>query len=82
MSKAVKIDKNNIEMVFQDKRGLHEILTVDMDFHLPNVEYCSVDWLRAIWRSEQKVSYLSSMTLPFQKALTNRDVTSARVLHT
>lgn len=53
---AKSVTKSAVGQVFQDKRRLHEFLTVEMEFYLPDSSNCTVDWLREIWQGNKKVS--------------------------
>ena len=62
--KASLMNKQKIEAVFNNKRGLHEFLTVEMDFNLPGLDYVNIDWLRDIWQGKKPVSIPSSNLAP------------------
>jgi len=47
-----------VEQVFQDKRGLHEFLTVEMEYFLPDPSYCNIEWLREIWQGQKQVGLI------------------------
>ncbi len=49
------VTKSQVGQVFQDKRGLHEFLTVEMEYYLPSSPYWNVEWLREIWIGHKKV---------------------------
>ena len=63
MSKAATVKKQEIGLVFQDKKGLHEFLTEEMEFYLPVLPYVKIDWLRDIWAGKKKVRYLLYFSL-------------------
>jgi hypothetical protein len=50
--------------VFQDKKGLHEFLTVEMQYYLPSLTYCNYEWLREIWAGKRKVSSYQELAPP------------------
>ena len=50
------VTKSQVGQVFQDKKGLHEFLTVEMLYYLPSLTYCNYEWLREIWSGKRKVS--------------------------
>ena len=41
MSKTV--NKSQVGQVFLDKKGLHEFMTVEMEYFLPDMNYCNVE---------------------------------------
>jgi hypothetical protein len=49
MNQTLKVDKKQISIVFEDKKGLHEFLTVEMEFFLPNLLCVNIEWMRNIW---------------------------------
>jgi hypothetical protein len=51
------VNKSSIGLVFQDKRGLHEFLTVEMEYFLPATPFCNIEWLRKIWTGKGKVGH-------------------------
>ena len=51
----VKITKNQIEGVITSKKGLHEFLSIEVEYCLPPISYTNIDWLSEIWRGERKV---------------------------
>ena len=55
----VKVHRNEITPVFTTKKGLHEFLTIEMEFCLPAIQYSNLDWLSEIWKGKKKVSILS-----------------------
>ena len=52
----IKVSKAQISQVFSTKKGLHEFLTIEMEFCLPPLPYTNIDWLCDIWKAEKKVS--------------------------
>ncbi len=56
MVEQVQVNKREIGLVFEDKKGLHEFLTVEMEYFLPSYQYVSIDWLRDIWSGTKTVS--------------------------
>ncbi len=68
MEETKQVTKQDVGRIFQDKKGLHEFLTVEMEYHLPSLPYTSVEWLRDIWAGEKKVmsifTYLSLLLRP------------------
>ena len=52
---AQTVTKSQVGQVFQDKKGLHEFLTVEMQFYLPAINYYNYEWLRDIWSGARKV---------------------------
>ena len=51
-----QVNKQDIALVFTTKKGLHEFLTVEMEFFLPPLHYTSIDWIRDIWQGKKRVS--------------------------
>ena len=49
------VNKQDIGLVFQTKKGLHEFLTVEMEYFLRSNDYVNIDWLRDIWSGKKKV---------------------------
>jgi hypothetical protein len=56
MSNTKTIPKQTLAGVFTTKRGLHEFLTVEMEYYLPPNEYTNIEWLREVWAGGKKVS--------------------------
>jgi hypothetical protein len=50
------VTKTQIGTHFQDKKGLHEFLVVEMGYYLPAPNFCNIEWLRSIWSGEKKVT--------------------------
>ena len=61
MDETIKVDKKQISLVFEDKQGLHEFLTVEMEFFLPSLPIVNIEWLRNIWSGRQKVRRLKPL---------------------
>lgn len=49
------VTKSQIRQVFQDKKGLHEFLVVEMEFYLPALNFTNIEWLRGIWQGQKRV---------------------------
>ena len=54
------INKQQIAVVFQTKKGLHEFLTVEAEFFLPSLQYVNIEWLREIWSGKKKASVMQA----------------------
>ena len=52
---STTVSKQAIGVVFENKKGLHEFLTVEMEYFLPGIPYVNVEWLRDIWSGDKKV---------------------------
>jgi len=50
------VTRQQVEQLFRTKRGLHEFLTLDCEFFLPPVKCTNIEWLKAIWKGNKKVS--------------------------
>ena len=50
------VSRNTIEGVFSTEKELHDFLTVQMEYFLPQVEYINIEWLSEIWQGKNKVS--------------------------
>ena len=50
------VSHQQIGLVYQNKKGLHEFLTVQMDNYLPVHQYISSERLREIWQWKKRVS--------------------------
>ncbi len=61
MADNKKVPKREISLVFEDKKGLHEFLTVDMEYFLPGLMYVNIEWLRSIWQGKKKVTIIFSL---------------------
>ena len=55
MAQAI-VTKSQVSQVFEDKKGLHEFLTVEMEYYLPASNFCNIEWLRNIWSGKKKVN--------------------------
>ena len=49
------VSKDQIGLIFQNKKGLLEFLTVEMEYFLPPRDFVNYDWLRDIWQGKKKV---------------------------
>lgn len=57
---TTNVHRNSIQNVFTTKKGLHEFLTIQMQYYLPAVQYTNMAWLSGIWKGKKKVCISSS----------------------
>jgi hypothetical protein len=48
----IKVNRSNISQVFTTKKGLHEFLTIEMEYCLPPIQYTNIEWLSEIWKGK------------------------------